>query len=350
MSSTVSKTLPAASDQNQAEWLSGLLGTGLPAEGQRGDICGRPVTMRGGVLRATELASAAQDQTSGTFGYKWAKRDTFEGEPAKFLQTWLIEKYGDVTKAPWLFAGGANPVLLDAGCGAAVSGLALFEPVLDRVRYLGVDVSTAVDVAKARFEERRLAGAFIQADLNRIPLPENSVDLIFSEGVLHHTDSTRDALAALTRHLKPGGRIMFYVYRRKGPVREYTDDFIRDKLQAMTPEQAWDAVMPLSKLGRALGELNIEIDVPETVGLLDIPAGRINLQRLFYWHVLKAFYRTEMSLDEMNHINFDWYAPKNAHRQSVEEVRAWCKALGLSIELERAEDAGITMIAQKVQA
>lgn len=306
--------------------------------------------MRAGILRATELASAAQDQTSGTFGYKWAKRETFEGEPAKFLQSWLAEKYGNVTQATWFFANNSNPILLDAGCGAAMSGLALFEPVLDRIRYLGVDVSTAVDVAKARFTERGLDAAFIQADLNRIPLPENSVDLIFSEGVLHHTDSTRAALAALTRHLKPGGRIMFYVYRRKGPIREFTDDYVREKLQSMTPDQAWDAVMPLSKLGRALGELNIELDVPEAVDLLDIPAGRINLQRLFYWHVFKAFYRPEMSLDEMNHINFDWFAPKNAHRQSVEEVRAWCNELGLSIKLERAEEAGITIIAQKATA
>lgn len=47
--------------------------------------------------------------------------------------------------------------------------------------------------------------------------------------------------------------------------------------------------MPLSRLGKVLGELDIEIDVPEAVGLLEIPAGRINLQRLFYWHVFKAF-------------------------------------------------------------
>ena len=31
----------------------------------------------------------------------------------------------------------------------------------------------------------------------------------------------------------------------------------------------------------------------------------------------------------MNHINFDWYAPKNAFRQSPEEVRSWCKKLNL---------------------
>ena len=319
----------------------------LPAEGQSVEAWGRPLTMRGGILRADDLLSAAQSQTSDAFGFKWHKRDTFEREPLTFLRHWLHEKYGDVAAAPWLFATDQRPILLDAGCGAAMSALALFEPVLDRVRYLGVDVSAAVDVAKARFAERGLSAAFMQADLNHLPLPNESVDLIFSEGVLHHTDDTRTALAAVVRHLKPDGRILFYVYRRKGPLREFTDDFIRGKLQDMSGDQGWQAMLPLTRLGKLLGELNIEIDIPERIDLLDIPAGRIDLQRFFYWHVLKAFYRPEMSLDEMNHINFDWYAPQNARRQSAEEVRAWCMTLRLVIEHERVEDAGITVIARK---
>jgi hypothetical protein len=49
----------------------------------------------------------------------------------------------------------------------------------------------------------------------------------------------------------------------------------------------------------------------------------------------------------MNHVNFDWFAPKNAHRQTAEEVRSWCDALNLTIEHERLEEAGITIIARK---
>lgn len=329
------------------DWLAPLLGTRLPDEGLSFRAHGRQLTMVGGIPRAEEFVSVAQSQTRETFGFKWAKRDTFEGEVAVNMRRWLIEKYGDVTAAPWLFAGGPNPILLDAGCGAALSALGLFEPVLDRVHYLGADVSTAVEVAAQRFAERGLQGGFIQADLQQLPLAEESVDLIFSEGVLHHTDNTEVALRAVVRHLKRGGRILFYVYRKKGPVREFTDDYIREKLQPMTPEQGWEAMMPLTKLGKVLGDLDIAVDVPEPIDLLDIPAGKINLQRLFYWHVFKAFHRHEMTLDEMNHINFDWYAPKNAHRHTLDEVRGWCGKLGLTIEHERAEEAGITIIASK---
>ena len=106
-------------------------------------------------------------------------------------------------------------------------------------------------------------------------------------------------------------------------------------------------MLPLSRLGRALGELNVTVDVPEAVELLGIPAGRIDLQRLFYYHVCKAFYRPEMTLDELNHINFDWFAPRNAHRQTPKQVLGWCSELGLAIERERVEPSGITVIARK---
>lgn len=306
---------------------------------------GVPLTLIEGILRAQGFFSLAQEQTREAFGFKWEKRNTFEGGVTDYMVQWLNEKYGPA--AGWLEGLESRPVVLDAGCGAALSGLAYFSQVIDRIRYIGIDISKSVDVAARRFEEKGVHASFVQADLCKLPLSSESIDLVFSEGVLHHTDDTHKALAAVTRVLKPGGRILFYVYRRKGPVREFTDDYIREKMQEMSPAEGWAAMEPLSKLGRVLGELGVEIDVPEAVDLLDIPAGKINLQRFFYWHVCKAFYRPEMTLDEMNHINFDWFAPQNAHRQTPEEVRAWSEELGLLIEREVVEEAGITIVARK---
>jgi arsenite methyltransferase len=312
------------------------------------ELAGDEFELRDGILRQRAVVSERQAQTSDTFGFKWHKRDTFESEASLArMREWLVERYGDVSTAAWWDEYGAQPVVLDAGCGGAMSALALFDGVLERVRYIGVDISDAVDVAAARFAERGLQASFLQADLNAIPLPDASVDVVFSEGVLHHTDSTRDALLATARLLKPGGRFLFYVYRRKGPIREFTDDYIRERLQTMSPAEAWDAVEPLTRLGKLLGDLQVEVDVPETIELLGIPAGKIDLQRLFYWHVFKAFHHPDLTLDELNHINFDWYAPRNAHRQSPEEVRAWCAEADLEIEREVVEDAGITIVARR---
>jgi arsenite methyltransferase len=344
----MSSRLSAASEPPPG-WLDAVLGCALPREGGTAEIGGGRFVMRAGILRQEELGSAAQAQTASTFGYKWQRRETYDsGVMQAALGAWLRERYGDPDAMPWLAGLLPAPMMLDAGCGSGMSALELFGPRLARTRYLGVDISGAVDVARTRFAERGVPGKFLQCDLMHIPLAEASADIVFSEGVLHHTDSTEAAIAALARLIKPGGRFLFYVYRRKGPIREFTDDHIRDQLVAMTPEEAWNAVLPLTKLGRTLGELDIDIDIAEPIDVLQIPAGKINLQRLFYWHVFKAYYRPDLTLDEMNHINFDWYAPRNAHRQSIEEVRAWCAAAGLVIERERVEDAGITIDARKL--
>lgn len=330
-----------------AKWLSALLGAPLPQEGGTIQAHGRNLRMCRGILRANEAISQAQKQTEDAFSFKWAKRDTFEGEVINHVRRWTLEKYGDVTNESWFYETSEHPIVLDAGCGASLTALAMFEGALHRMHYLGADLSDAVDVAKQRFAEKGAPGAFIQSDLNDLPLPENAVDIVLSEGVLHHTDDTEAALSRVVRHLKPGGRILFYVYRRKGPIREFTDDYVRGRLQAMTSEEGWVAMMPLTKLGKLLGDLNIEIDVPEPIDLLEIPAGRIDLQRLVYWHIFKAFYQPTMTLDQMNHLNFDWYVPKNARRHTIDEVKVWCDRLSLSIERQYVEDAGITVIARK---
>jgi arsenite methyltransferase len=271
-------------------WFWDYLRVGAPP-GAEFKVRGQNFVMTRGIPRSQELASGAQAQTEEAFGFKWQKRDTFDS-PVSLARAreWLIARYGDPVGSDWFKEHGESPVLLDAGCGAAVSAIELFAGLLPRVRYIGADISEAVDVAAERFRERGIDAAFIQADLTKLPFPEKSVDLILSEGVLHHTDSTEGALGVLSRLLKPGGRFLFYVYRKKGPLREFSDDYIRAQLQSMTPADAWKAVEPLTQLGIALGKLEAEIEIETAIDVLGIPAGKIDVQRLFYWHVAKAFY------------------------------------------------------------
>jgi arsenite methyltransferase len=340
----------AKAERKVPDWLPGLLGRTSINEGDTFDLQGQPFVVRDGIPRSRRIVSPAQTQTSTAFGYKWKKLDTFES-PASLarMRAWLVERYGDVAATPWVADHGEKPLLVDAGCGAGMSAIELLADLVPRMRYLGVDVSEAVDTARDRFEQRGLSGGFLQADISDLPLAAGSVDLIFSEGVLHHTNSTELALKSLARLLKPGGRFLFYVYRRKGPVREFTDDYVRARLQAMSPEEAWRAMEPLTRLGISLGQLDAEIEITEPVELLGIPEGRMTVQQLFYWHIAKAFFRPDLNFDETNHINFDWYAPANAHRQSPQEIQTWCAEAALHIEREVIEEAGITVIARKIR-
>lgn len=293
--------------------------------------------------------SSAQSQTRDAFAFKWARRETYDSPAVTAnLRRWLFERYcgGDPGRlSGWL--AGERKIILDAGCGSGFSGLLFFGEHLKHHDYLGVDISSAVDVARSRFAESGCPGDFLQMDLLNLPIPENSLDMVFSEGVLHHTDSTELAIKSLARKLKSKGRFLFYVYIRKADIREFTDDFVREKLRSMTDEQAWAALKPLTKLGIELGRLNVELNVPEDIPYLGIKAGSVSLQRFFYWNICKAFYREDFNLDEMNHINFDWFRPMNCHRQTVEEVRKWCAEASLYVEHLDASESGITVVGIK---
>jgi len=320
---------------------------GLP-EGGTVFLGPHPYVMVRNILRQKAVYSASQSQTKDAFGFKWAKRETYES-PAVLSnhRAWLSERYlgGDPERlGPWLPPGA---LVLDAGCGSAYSGLLFFERHLDRIRYLGVDISEAVDVAAERFRAAGKAGEFLQADIMDLPFSGPLFDMIFAEGVLHHTDSTRKAIEYLAGFLKPGGRFLFYVYKKKGPIREFADDYIRDRIRDLDDESAWKALIPLTRLGQALGGLQSTVNVPESVPLLEIPAGEIDVQRLFYWHFCKAFYKPDWTLDELNHVNFDWYRPFNCHRQTPAEVRAWCSGAGLTIEHFNEQESGLTVVGLK---
>lgn len=298
------------------------------------------------IPRQKQIYSAQQAQTCDSFGFKWQQRDSYESAVMReATQKWLEERYALDNQPIRNFI--SEKKFLDAGCGSGYTALLLFGQALNHCRYIGVDISCAVDVAATRFAESGVKGEFIQASITDLPNEIGNFDVIYSEGVLHHTDSTEKSLKYLATKLNPHGLFMFYVYNLKGPVREFTDDYIRNKLRSYSNEEAWEKLKPLTKLGKQLGDLNIEIDVEEAIELLNIPAGKINLQRFIYWHIFKAYYRPDWSLEEMNHINFDWYRPINCHRQTPEQVKQWVEESKLSILKMDVQEAGITVIAQR---
>ena len=331
-----------------SEWISAILGGAPPAEGECVTRRARSAG-RNGVARDLEVSDAGQRQTNETFGFKWAQRDTYASAALRDAQiAWLDARFAGRSVLDYLGAErAAAPIVLDAGAGAGFSANIMFRDDFPRIRYVGVDISNGIDFAKADISPKARDSFFLQSDLMHLPFADNSFDIVLSEGVMHHTPSTRNALLALARLVRQGGIFVFYVYAKKAPIREFTDDFIRAQLAELAPSDAWKALEPLTRLGIALGELKTEINVPEDVPLLGIKKGRIDIQRLFYWAICKAYYRAEFSFDEMNHINFDWFTPTYSHRQTPEEVADWCAQAGLAIEHMKVEEAGITTVARR---
>ncbi|MDA7546266.1 methyltransferase domain-containing protein [Alphaproteobacteria bacterium] len=165
------------------------------------------------IPRLVNKNSENQEQTSDIFGFKCHKRDTFENNITKHMGVWLKKKYGELGD-DFLANFSEKPNLLDAGCGGAMLAMSYFEKYLDKINYVGVDISNAVDIAAQKFLEKNIKAVFLQCNLTKMPFKKNSFDIIFSEGVLHHTDNTFNALKSLCEYLKINGKIYFYIYKK----------------------------------------------------------------------------------------------------------------------------------------
>jgi ubiquinone/menaquinone biosynthesis C-methylase UbiE/uncharacterized protein YbaR (Trm112 family) len=306
---------------------------------------GRRYEIRDGIPRFVALKDEGQAQTLSSFGFKWNKRDSFGSKGMQNeLHGWLLARYGFQSADEMLEFFASRGRTLDVGCGAGFATTAWMRDGWNDsgAEWIGADISDAIDVARERLGA--FGGTeFVQADVLELPFRPESFDVVFSEGVLHHTPSTERALKSLVPLLRPGGELMVYVYARKAPIREFTDDYVRGQLAGMTPADAWEALRPLTKLGQALSELETEIEVAEDVPLLGIKAGRYDVQRLVYWNVAKLFWNSDMTFEENNHLNFDWYAPTYAWRQTEDDVRRWYAESGLEVTRFHVHEAGFTI-------
>jgi SAM-dependent methyltransferase len=186
-----------------------------------------------------------------------------------------------------------------------------------------------------------------QADLNHLPYPNNSFDVIVSNGVLHHTESTKLAIRNVVAKLKEGGRFLFYIYKKKAPLREFSDDYIRAKISDLPPDIAWEKMRSITSLAKSLHEQSIKVTIPEDVALLGIKKGEYDLQRFFYQFFFKCFWKQEFGFEDSNMINFDWYYPKYAWRHTEDEIRAWCDEFGLRVNYVKENESGFGCLVTK---
>ena len=83
------------------------------------------------------------------------------------------------------FDGYAGRSVLEVGCGAGVD-LARFAKGGAVVS--GVDLAaSAIDLARANFEQQGLRGEFQVANGEQLPFPDDSFDLVYAHGVVQYT-------------------------------------------------------------------------------------------------------------------------------------------------------------------
>lgn len=216
----------------------------------------------------------------------------------------------------------AGKLVLDAG-----AGMGRFSEVVNSygAEVVAVDLSGAIDAAR-----RNLAGKpgihFVQADIFRLPFAPSTFDFVYSWGVLHHTPDPPRAFAQLPPLVKPGGKLMAFVYANYNKAYRMTTEFYR-RFTTRLPRR-WllklcNVAIPLYYVGKlpVLGPFVTRILIPVSV---HPPSHR--------WRVGNTF---------------DLYSPKYAFAYDHVEVHRWFKDAGLEQVTPVAPDGGVVFVATK---
>src|SRR5262245_55700931 len=133
-------------------------------------------------------------------------REFFERvETHRYEKEWHIPAAAD-------FANARGLKVLEIGCGLGTDGAQFAQAGAD---YTGVDLTdAAIELARKRFELFGLKGQFQVADAENLDFPDESFDVVYSHGVLHHTPNIEAAVREVHRVLKPGGRAIVMLYHR----------------------------------------------------------------------------------------------------------------------------------------
>lgn len=146
-----------------------------------------------------------------------------------FSQEWKIFKYeGDTT---WGFTKDVRKkrfleeidltaeelpgkTLLDVGCGNGVLTSAIAEY---GIQTIGIDVSYSIE--RAFISNDNSNAHFIQCDLQNPPFQANFFDIVYSTGVIHHTNNTELSFSCITPLVKSKGRLYIWLYKPEKDLR-----------------------------------------------------------------------------------------------------------------------------------
>ncbi len=156
-----------------------------------------------------------------------------------------VERHRYQEYAPWMrevmgFERHAGEKLLEVGCGM---GTDLLQFARGGAICTGVDLTPrSIQITRRRFELYEMPGTFLVTDGERLPFSDHSFDVVYSNGVLHHTPDTEAAVREIHRVLKPGGMAKVMLYYRHSL--NYWGEIILHRgllrgqlLRGLTPEQ-----------------------------------------------------------------------------------------------------------------
>lgn len=140
----------------------------------------------------------------------------FRGDDAAFFDAYDADRYRLESHIPRCLddLDVRGKLVLEIGLGQGAES----EQLIRRgARWTGIDLTAeAVRRVSRRLDLHGLSfDGITQASATAIPYPDESFDLVFSHGVLHHTPNIIAAQAEISRVLRPKGRLVAMLYARR---------------------------------------------------------------------------------------------------------------------------------------
>ena len=128
-----------------------------------------------------------------------------------------VERHRYIDYAPWMprvmgFDQFPGCSLLEIGCGM---GTDLLQFARGGASCTGIDLTPrSIEITRHRFSLYGREGSFMISDGEQLPFKPNTFDVVYSNGVLHHTPNTKGAIHEIHRVLRPGGTAKVMLYHR----------------------------------------------------------------------------------------------------------------------------------------
>lgn len=264
-----------------------------------------------GTPRELSRETRAKLQTRESFGYEWTHFHEMLPEWRENAR-WYFEPIGGLSAL-------GGKLVLEGGCG---KGRHTYYALEAGAKVVAVDFSRAIDVARANCERLPGERLFVQADLMDLPFRPGTFDAVYSLGVLHHLPDPEAGFRALVARVRPGGRVLLYVYHAPegAPIRQAL-------LAAVTRARRVTTRLPhrvLLPLTTALG-----YGLYATVVLPYKALSRIDSLRPIVARLPLGTYARYPARVIVND-QFDRFSAPIEHRYRRDEVLGWFERAGLS--------------------
>lgn len=143
-------------------------------------------------------------------GREAAERFEYPGGWLDSAPRGAVESFGGVGNPHLRAALAPGETVLDLGSGAGLDAILAARQVGEGGRSVGVEMNPVMRrKAEANARETGDRVDFVEGTMESIPMPDESVDVIISNGVINLSFRKRRVMEEMFRVMKPGGRVSF---------------------------------------------------------------------------------------------------------------------------------------------